>query len=87
MIGKITNNKKRKIFKNILKFALLLTDDEEIKLSGRMVQDFDAFIKHLEQDVDKKMLKSIVDKLSVEKEQVIEILQKSSKIDIFVFKL
>ncbi len=35
------------------------------------VKDFDAFIKHLEQDVDKKMLKSIVDKLSVEKEQVI----------------
>ena len=41
-----------------------------------MVQDFDAFIKHLEQDVDKKMFKSIVDKLPVEKEQVIEILQK-----------
>ena len=59
------------LLKNILKFALLLTDDEEIKLAGRMVQDFDAFIKHLEQDVDKKMLKSIVDKLPVEKEQVI----------------
>ena len=36
-----------------------------------MVQDVDAFIKHSEQDVDKKMLKSIVDKLPVEKEQVI----------------
>lgn len=41
-----------------------------------MVQDFDIFIEHLEQDVDKKILKSIVDKLPVEKEQVIEILQK-----------
>ena len=36
-----------------------------------MLQDCDAFIKHLEQDVDKKMYKSIVDKLPVEKEQVI----------------
>jgi hypothetical protein len=41
-----------------------------------MVQDFDVFIEHLEQEVDKKMLKSIMDKLPVEKEQVIEILQK-----------
>ena len=62
--------------RDILKLALLLTGNEQIKLVGRMVQDFDAFIEHLEQDVDKRMLKSIVDKLPIEKEQVIEILQK-----------
>jgi len=33
-----------------------LTGDEEIKLAGRMVKDFDAFIKHVKQDVDKKCL-------------------------------
>ena len=33
----------------------------------------------LEQDVDSKMLKSIVDKLPVEKEQIIEILRRVFK--------
>lgn len=70
------DKKWKKHRRDILKLALLLTGDEQIKLVGRMVQDFDAFIEHLEQDVDKRMLKSIVDKLPVEKEQVIEILQK-----------
>ena len=68
--------KKKKHRRDILKLALLLTGDEQIKLVGRMVQDFDVFIEHLEQDVDKKMLKSIVDNLPVDKLQVIEILQK-----------
>lgn len=70
------NKKWKKHRKDILKLVLLLTGVEEIKLAGRMQQDLDAFVKHLEQDVDKKMLKSIADKLPVEKEQVIEILQK-----------
>ena len=44
-----------------------------------MKEDFDTFLAHLEQDIDSKMLKSIVDKLPVEKEQIIEILRKIFK--------
>ena len=44
-----------------------------------MKQDFETFISHLEQDVDSKMLKGIVDKLPIEKEQIIEILRKIFK--------
>lgn len=40
---------------------------------------FDTFLAHLEQDIDSKMLKSIVDKLPVEKEQIIEILRRVFK--------
>ena len=65
--------------RDILKLALLLTGNEEIILVGRMKQDFDTFLAHLEQDVDSKMLKSIVDKLPVEKEQIIEILRRVFK--------
>ena len=70
------DSKWKKHRRDILKLALLLTGEEKIQLVGRMEQDFDTFMEHLENDIDKKILKSIVDKLPVEKEQVIEILQK-----------
>jgi len=70
------NDKKwKKHRRDILKLSLLLTGSEKIKLIGRMVQDFNAFIMHLERDIDKKTLKSIVNKLPVEKEQILETLQ------------
>ena len=68
--------KYKKHRRDILKLALLLTGNEEIILVGRMKEDFDTFLAHLKQDVDSRMLKSIVDKLPVKKEQIIEILQK-----------
>ena len=73
------DTKYKKHRRDILKLALLLTGNEEIILVGRMKEDFDTFLAHLEQDVDSKMLKSIVDKLPVEKEQIIEILQRVFK--------
>ena len=75
-LKKRDDSKWKKHRRDILKLALLLTGEEKIQLVGRMEQDFDTFIEHLENDIDKKILKSIVDKLPVEKEQVIEILQK-----------
>ena len=74
-LKKRDDSKWKKHRRDILKLALLLTGEEKIQLVGRMEQDFDTFIEHLENDIDKKILKSIVDKLPVEKEQVIEILQ------------
>ena len=71
--------KYKKYRRDILKLALLLIGNEEIILVGRMKKDFDTFLAHLEQDIDSKMLKSIVDKLPVEKEQIIEILQRVFK--------
>lgn len=75
-LKKRDDSKWKKHRRDILKLALLLTGEEKIQLVGRMEQDFDTFMEHLENDIDKKILKSIVDKLPVEKEQVIEILQK-----------
>lgn len=75
-LKKRDDSKWKKHRRDILKLALLLTGEEKIQLVGRMEQDFDTFIEHLENDIDKKILKSIVDKLPVEKEQVMEILQK-----------
>lgn len=74
-LKKRDDSKWKKHRRDILKLALLLTGEEKIQLVGRMEQDFDTFMEHLENDIDKKILKSIVDKLPVEKEQVIEILQ------------
>ncbi|MFV0482071.1 MAG: hypothetical protein ACK5LP_08810 [Campylobacteraceae bacterium] len=73
------DEKYKKHRRDILKLSLLLTGDEEIKLVGRMQQDFDAFIHHIEDEVDNKMLKSIVSEFFIEKEEVIEVLQKVFK--------
>ena len=64
--------KYKKHRRDILKLSLLLTGNEEIILVGRMKEDFDTFLAHLEQDVDSKMLKSIVDKLPVEKNKLLK---------------
>ena len=60
----------------ILKLTLLLTGEEEIKLVGRMKEDFDSFIQHLKEELDQKSIKSFADGLPIYKEQVIEILEK-----------
>lgn len=70
------DKKWKKHRRDILKLTLLLTGEERIEMSGRMNKDFESFIAHLEEEVDQKMIKSIVDKLPVEKEDVIEVLNK-----------
>jgi len=74
-ISKSDDKKWKKHRRDILKLALLLEGSERVSLVGRMIEDFDAFIAHLIDDVDKKTFKAIVDKLPIEKEQVIDVLQ------------
>ena len=74
---KKTGNKKwRKHRSDILKLSLLLTGEEKIKFVGRMKDDFDSFIYHLENNKKKKGIRDIVKPLSVKKEDVIEVLTK-----------
>jgi len=75
-VSKSDAKKWKKHRRDILKLALLLKGNEEVKLIGRMIQDFDAFMQHLKGDVDKKTFKSIVDKMPIDKEQVIDVLEK-----------
>lgn len=70
------DKKWKKHRRDILKLTLLLTGEERIEMIGRMNKDFESFITHLEEEVDSKTLKSIVDKLPVEKESVIDVLNK-----------
>ena len=70
------DKKWKKHRRDILKLSLLLTGNERIELVGRMIQDFDDFMEHLERNVDGKMLKSIAGSLPVEKGHVIDILKK-----------
>ncbi|MDD4330631.1 MAG: hypothetical protein PHD79_11840 [Aliarcobacter sp.] len=75
-LKKREDNKWKKHRRDILKLTLLLTGEEEIKLVGRMKEDFDSFIQHLKEEVDQKSIKSFADGLPIYKEQVIEILEK-----------
>ena len=70
------DRKWKKHRRDILKLVLLLTGEEEIKLVGRMTNDFNTFITHVEEELNQKMLSDIVNKLPVEKEQVIDVLKK-----------
>jgi hypothetical protein len=69
------DKKWKKHRRDIVKLALLLTGEEQIKLTGRMKQDFDSFIKHLNDEVDQKMIKSFGDGLPIDKEQIIEVME------------
>ena len=75
-LKKREDNKWKKHRRDILKLSLLLTGEEEIKLVGRMEEDFDSFIQHLKEELDQKSIKSFADGLPIYKEQVIEILEK-----------
>lgn len=75
-LKKREDNKWKKHRRDILKLSLLLTGEEEIKLIGRMKEDFDSFIQHLKEELDQKSIKSFADGLPIYKEQVIEILEK-----------
>ena len=75
-LKKREDNKWKKHRRDILKLSLLLTGEEEIKLIGRMKEDFDSFIQHLKEELDQKSIKSFTDGLPIYKEQVIEILEK-----------
>ena len=70
------NKKWRKHRSDILKLSLLLTGEEKIQFIGRMKDDFDSFIFHLENEVNQKAIRDIVKPLSVQKEEVIEVLKK-----------
>ena len=70
------DKKWRKHRRDILKLSLLLTGEEEIKLTGRMKKDFDSFIQHIKEEVDQKSIKSFSDGLPIYKEQIIEIIEK-----------
>jgi hypothetical protein len=75
-LKKREDNKWKKHRRDILKLSLLLTGEEEIKLVGRMKEDFDSFTQHLKEELDQKSIKSFADGLPIYKEQVIEILEK-----------
>lgn len=75
-LKKKEDNKWKKHRRDILKLSLLLTGEEEIKLIGRMKEDFDSFIQHLKEELDQKSIKSFADGLPIYKDQVIEILEK-----------
>lgn len=70
------NKKWKKHRSDILKLSLLLTGEERIEFVGRMKDDFDSFICHLENEVDQKAIKDIVKPLIVKKDEVIEVLKK-----------
>lgn len=70
------DKKWKKHRRDILKLALLLTGEEEIKLIGRMKEDFDSFITHLNNDVDQKMIKSFGDGLPIVKKEILETMKK-----------
>lgn len=65
-------DKWKKHRRDILKLALLLTGEERIELIGRMKQDFDSFITHLDEEVTDKMIKSFGDGLPIVKKDVID---------------
>ena len=75
-LKKASNKKWKKHRSDILKLSLLLTGEEKIKFVGRMKDDFDSFISHLENEVTQKAIKDIIKPLSVKKEDVIEVLTK-----------
>jgi len=60
---------------DILKLSLLLTGEEKIEFVGRMKDDFDSFISHLETEVDNKTIATITKPFGVKREEVIEVLK------------
>ena len=54
------DNKWKKHRQDILKLSLLLTGEERVQMTGKMMEHFESFITHLEQEVDQKMIKTIV---------------------------
>lgn len=75
-LRKREDKKWKKHRRDILKLSLLLTGEEEIKLTGRMKEDFNSFIQHIEEELDQKGINSFADGLPIYKEQVIEVLEK-----------
>lgn len=71
------DNKWKKHRQDILKLSLLLTGEERLQMTGRMVKDFESFMTHLEKDVDQKMIKTILNGMvTVDKEHTLETLKK-----------
>jgi len=71
------DNKWKKHRQDILKLSLLLTGEERLQMTGRMVEDFESFMTHLEKDVDQKMIKTILNGMvTVDKELTLETLKK-----------
>lgn len=71
------DNKWKKHRQDILKLSLLLTGEERLQMTGRMVEDFESFMTHLEKDVDQKMIKTILNGMvTVDKEHTLETLKK-----------
>jgi hypothetical protein len=64
---------------DILRLSLLLTGDEQIELTGRMQEDFESFMSHLEEEVNQKMIKSIVSDVNVDLNKTIEVMKKVFK--------
>ena len=74
---KAKNDKKwKKHRRDILKLALILTGDEKIDLTGRMKEDFEVFIKHLDEELDQKTIRSFSGGLPIVKEEVINTMKK-----------
>lgn len=71
------DNKWKKHRQDILKLSLLLTGEERLQMTGRMVEDFESFMTHLEKDVDQKMITTILNGMvTVDKEHTLETLKK-----------
>ena len=69
------DEKWKKHRRDILKLALLLTGEERIELTGRMIEDLSFFKEHVE-GLEPKTIRQIVGKgVSVEKTDVLRLLQ------------
>lgn len=70
------DDKYKKHRRDIFKLSLLLTGEEKISLTGKMKEDFNAFIEHVETKIDAKAFKSITDPLMIDKVELLTTLKK-----------
>lgn len=70
------DDKYKKHRRDILKLSLLLTGEEKILLTGRMKEDFHAFIEHVGTQLDTKVFKAITDPLTIDKIEILTTLKK-----------
>lgn len=70
------DDKYKKHRRDIFKLSFLLTGEEKISLLGRMKEDFDAFIEHVETQLDAKAFKSITYPLIIDKVEMVATLKK-----------
>jgi len=67
------DDKWKKHRRDIIKLVLILTGEENMPLEGRMIQDFNLFMEHIEQ-LNDKMVKQITGLNGISKDDIVEVL-------------